>query len=198
MKKRTLMVSGFLMTLAVALMAWPNTSSARTEIYRLVDDPFTLEQCYYLGDWLEGPARYFDTDVCVQYDALNTVTTRIKTNNDGSEDVGWTLTQKGTATIRDAMTDEILYVGPFHVEEVGQDDGNDADCLGTASNGDPVAWLGKCGTNIWSTLDFARYHWKITGNKIYFYEFRANAPGEFCYMDDREVIFDGGGCPPGQ
>ncbi len=191
--------------LAVAAFFWvvasANGALAKTEVYRLVDSPFDYTQCYSLGDDFEGPADYFGVNVCVHYEALNTVTTRIRMNKDGTEDVGWTLTQNGTATITSNppnLAVDPLYVGPFHVEEVGQDDGNDAGCVGVVTgSGEPVAWLGKCGGNRYTTLDFMRYHWKITGNKVYFYEFRVTDPGQYCFLDDRGVVWDYGGCPPG-
>jgi hypothetical protein len=94
----------------------------------------------------------------------------------------------------DADTDEVLYVGPFQVEEIGQDDGNDAGCVGGTPE-QPVAWFGKC-TDAYGSLEFMNYQWKITGSKVYFFK-TIIKDGGYCWMDSREILIDSGACPPG-
>lgn len=165
-----------------------SSSFAGTTVYRFADEPFDFTQCYATTDWVPGPAAEFGENVCVHYVALNSETVRVKDNKDGTTDVGWNLIQQGTATITSVTTGAVLYVGPFQVEEIGQDDGNDANCSTT----DGHAWLGKCGGSIYSTLDYALYQWKITGNKVYFFKLTVKGPGMYCY--DAKGVAYGPGC----
>lgn len=179
----SLLAGGFLLLVFVtAVYAGGNG----TQVYRFSDEPFDFWQSYSTTDFFPGPAATFGEDVDVHYVALNSETVRV--NKWG--DVEWTLTQHGTATVYAADDNEVLYEGPFQVEEVARDDGGDAGC----STGDGHAWAGNC-SGFFTDLDFLRYNWKITGNSVYFFTATINGAGNWCYSSPQggEV---GPGCIP--
>jgi hypothetical protein len=154
---------------------------AQTTVYRFDNEPFDYWQCYDVNNpYFPGPAAEFGQNVCVHYLAMNSETVRHKTNKDGSKDVGWNLIQQGTALIYDTAHN-LLYDGPFQVEEIAQDDNNDAECVWTDGQ---HAWIGIC-KQFFSNLDFLIYQWKITGNKVYFFKATIKEPGMWCYSDTR-------------
>ncbi len=134
--------------------------------------------------------------VCLKYiDATYSQTVRIKTNKDASKDLGWNLVGHGTVQIwksgwggpnvavsaiqstmrmfavSNPTLDGLLYEGPVQVEQVVQDEGNDAACYADAYGGALVPPEGTpldfftCG---WGNLEYVMHHWKLTGNKIAF------------------------------
>jgi len=178
----------FLLVLALVLI-FPITASAGsgTQVYKFKDEPFVWEETHLLGDQF-GAAEKFGEDIDVHYEALNSETVRVKANGD----VSWTLIQHGTATITAVDDGELLYQGPFQVEEIGRDDGGDAECLDT----DGHAWFGKCSASglAWTNLDFVRYQWKITGNSIEFYSITIKGAGNYCIGGVHEEGAYGPGC----
>jgi hypothetical protein len=143
--------------------------SGGTQVYRFANEPFVHTQCYHLTDPFPGPATTFGQDVCVTYNARNSATVRIH-----GADVDWSLIQIGTATVV-ATNGTVLESGQFRVEEQGRDDGGDAGCR----TPDNHAFLGAC-TAPYTALDFMKYHWKIQGASVYFYDFRVRGPGQYC------------------
>lgn len=179
---------GILAIAAMFLVISPTIALAQTNVYRFSDEPFDFTRCYKTTDWIPGPAAEFGQNVCVHYQALNSETVRIKINKDGSTDLGWNLIQQGTATITSQSSGEVLYIGPFQVEEIAQDDGNDAGCVWTDGQ---HAWGGLC-SGFYSTLDYLTYQWKITGNSVYFFKVTIRGPGNYCY--DAKGVQYGPGC----
>lgn len=159
----------------IMLLAFQIAVSAdnQTIVYQFSDEPFYWEECYETDGWIPGPAAKYGENVCLEYFAMNDEVVRFKPNGD----VSWTLTQHGTAYIYAQDDGELLDTGVFSVQEVARDYGGDANCVGSDGQ---HAWLGKC-TALWSNLDFAEYHWKISG--IYFFDITVRGPGEYCYGD---------------
>lgn len=175
-----------LLILALVLI-FPITASAGsgTQVYKFKDEPFVWDETHSLGDQFPGAAEKFGEDVYVHYEALNSETVRVKANGD----VEWTLLQHGTATITAVDDGTLLYEGPFQIEEIGRDEGGDAECL--ASDG--RAWLENC-TALYTNLDFARYYWKITGNSVEFFSITIDEPDNYCYGGIHEEGAFGPGC----
>ncbi|MDH4135828.1 MAG: hypothetical protein OEW09_03795 [Anaerolineae bacterium] len=175
---------------ALALLAIPSAAIAGgpggngTQVYRFSNEPFTLTQCYSTTGFFPGPAATFGEDVCVDYVAKNSETVRVKGDN-----VSWALIQIGTATVWAQDDSEILYTGPFQVEEIARDIGGDADCLWVDGQ---RAWIGNC-KNLYSGMDFLNYSWKITGASVYYYNLSISAPGMWCFSSKQGGKF-GPGC----
>ena len=144
-----------------------------TQVYRFSDEPFDYWQSYFTAGFFPGPAETFGEDVDVHYEALNSETVRL--SKDG--DVDWALTQHGTATVYAQDDNEVLYSGPFQVEEVARDDGGDAGCLWVDGQ---HAWAGNCSA-FFTNLDFLQYNWKITGNSVYYFNGSIKGAGNWCY-----------------
>ena len=134
--------------------------------------------------------------ICLDYgNSTYSETVRVKTNKDLSKDLGWNMTGHGTVRITRGtggpnvsmmavasfmkmfvtnapQTGDVLYEGPMQIEQVVQDDGNDAGCYMDYNSGSVVPSEGtpleffKCGGT--PSLDYVMYHWKLTGNKIAF------------------------------
>lgn len=174
-----------LLILSLGLI-FPITVSAGsgTQVYKFKNEPFVWDETHSLGDPF-GAAEKFGEDINVHYEALNSETVRVKANGD----VSWTLIQHGTATITAVDDGELLYQGPFQVEEIVRDYDGDAQCL--ASDGH--AWFGNC-VEWWNYLDFARYHWKITGNSVEFFSITVDGPGDWCYGGIHEDGAYGASC----
>jgi hypothetical protein len=196
----------FVLFAALLVVGLPLSSAlaAGTEVYHFKDVPYTKNICYFASDpYNPGPAAEFG-DCCVQYDGVSHETVRVKTNKDGSVDTGWNRVISGIAKVypgtgtfaaatslrtsilgfmaqKPAQDPAILFQGNFQVEEVVQDDNNDASCL----NGDKSADLENCmwSGNMWN-LDYIMYHWKINGNSIYFWK-TSMKNGQFCQEDTR-------------
>ena len=181
MKKLTVLL------VLILVLIFPITASAGsgTQVFKFKDEPFVWDELHVLGDQFPGAAEKFGEDVYVHYEALNSETVRVKANGD----VEWTLLQHGTATITAVDDGELLFEGPFKVEEIVRDDGGDALCL--ASDGH--AWLGKC-VEWWNYVDFARYHWKIAGNSIEYFSITIDGAGNWCYGGIHEDGAYGPGC----
>jgi hypothetical protein len=187
----------------------PLSALAGTQVYHFKDVPYWNYICYdKYNPYNPGPAAEFGTDseptVCVEYIGFSHETVRVKANKDGTIDVGWNRQIHGTAVAyssggsmtfastmaegitglssqKPAQAGSILFQGNFQVEEVIQDDGNNAGCL----NGDNSADLESCvwSGNMWN-LDYIMYHWKINGNSIYFWK-TSMKDGQFCQEDTR-------------
>ena len=186
--------------------------AAGTTVYHFKEVPYTNNICYDKSNpYNPGPAAEFGTDlnpgVCVDYIGTSQETVRVKVNKDGTTDVGWNRQIHGTAVAylsgdsamtfartmaegitglkaqKPAQAGTILFEGNFQVEEVIQDDGNDAGCL----KGDNSADLESCMLSLssnWWNLDYITYHWKINGNSIYFWKTSVKN-GEYCQEDTR-------------
>jgi hypothetical protein len=195
---------------ALLVVGLPLSAIAKTLVYHYKNEPI-VEWCqdYTLDDFFPGPAAEFGKPVTVCYVGERSETVRVKDNID----VGWNLVMHGTASIYDATTGggtfvaatafralykpastptgELLYSGPFQVEEVAQDDGGDANCLLSPPT-DNRAMFGIRG-GIYGTeygcadpglVDYLMHHWKITGNKIFFFK-AIMKNGNLCYEDTR-------------
>lgn len=78
----------------------------------------------------------------------------------------------------------LLYQGPFQVEEVLQDDGNEFQCWdGTKPVNFAHCYLNWIGD--WTVVDYLMHHVKITGNKVYFWKTTIHEPGKMCVEDHR-------------
>lgn len=173
----------------LTLLAMPSAAIADgpgngTQVYRFSDEPFDFWQSYSTTDFFPGPAETFGEDVQVHYEAMNSETVRIH-----GSDVSWSLIQIGTATVYAADDQEILYSGPFQVEETARDIGGDADCLWIDGQ---HAWIGIC-QNLYTGMDFLNYNWKITGASIYYFNLSISAPGMWCFSSKQGGEF-GPGC----
>jgi hypothetical protein len=203
----------FFLFAALLVVGLPLSALAGTEVYHFKDVPYSNFLCYYASDELNpGPAAVFG-DCCVQYDGFSHETVRVKTNKDGSVDTGWNREISGTAKVypsggtfaaaaslktsilgyaaqKPAQDPAALFEGNFQVEEVVQDDGNDASCI----KGDKSADLESCdkiGNML--NLDYIMYHWKINGNSVYFWKTTLKN-GQVCYEDTHASA--GGWCMP--
>jgi hypothetical protein len=185
MMKRMAFVLGVLAVLALpsAAMAegWDGNG---TQVYRFSDELREYEGTYHTSGEFPGPAATFGEDVDVHYESMNSSTVRIK-----GDDVKWTLTQHGTATVTALDDGEVLYSGPFQVEEVARDIGGDANCLWEDGQ---HAWAGNCDA-LKTKLDFLEYHWKITGASVYTFDASIKGQGNWCYSSTQGGE-DGPGC----
>ncbi|NPV03865.1 MAG: hypothetical protein HPY67_03940 [Syntrophaceae bacterium] len=78
----------------------------------------------------------------------------------------------------------LLYQGPFQVEEVLQDDGNQFGCwdgVNPVNFAHCFIWQQRD----WTVLDYLMHHVKITGNKVYFWKTTIHEPGKICVEDKR-------------
>jgi hypothetical protein len=201
----------FFLFAALLVVGLPLSALAGTQVYHFKDVPYYNYICYdKYNPYNPGPAAEFGTDlnptVCVEYIGTSHETVRVKTSKDGTTDVGWNRQIHGTAVAyssgdsamafartmaegitglkaqKPAQAENILFQGNFQVEEVIQDDNNDAACL----KGDNSADLESCmwsGGNWWN-LDYIMYHWKINGSSIYFWK-ASMKNGEYCQEDTR-------------
>jgi hypothetical protein len=206
MKKGLVFLFAALLVVGLPLSA---ALAAGTQVYQFKDVPYYSYLCYDKNhEYNPGPAAEFGTDlnptVCVEYIGYSHETVRVKTNKDGSTDIGWNRQISGTAVAyssggtfafaktmsegitglsaqKPAQSESILFQGNFQVEEVIQDDGNDAGCLKGDNSADleSCVWTG----NMWN-LDYIMYHWKINGNSIYFWK-TSMKNGEYCQEDTR-------------
>lgn len=203
-----------LMVAALLVVGLPLSVMAGTDVYRVVDQNLnTLFEaqmhtytCFWYDPQYPNLATVFADQlapgdcVCLNYvNATYSETVRVKTNKDGSKDLGWNLVGHGTVQIwkngtggpsvnisalesslrmfpsSNPSLDGLLYEGPVQVEQVVQDDGNDAGCGGYDydNNGNMISYVPAEGTPIdyWNCggwPDFVMYQWKLTGNKIAF------------------------------
>jgi hypothetical protein len=158
-----------------------------------------------------GPAATFNQNVCVKYLGENSQTIRYKS---ATGDVGWNRIIQGTAIVVpwDGVGPEMAsmsfaakvlgipmqnpgLIGPeqsynFKVEEVGQDDGGDAQCMTSEGHPwydpsmNPRASVDTCLNP--PSLDYLMYHWKINGNSVYFYKINVK-DGSWCQQDTRGI-----------
>ena len=173
---------GALMLGAVAVSAFAANNG--TTVYRFANEPFNYKQCYTTGGFFPGPAATFGQDVCVQYTANNSETVRYQSGN-----VEWSLIQIGTATVTSQNTGDVLYQGPFQVQEHARDLGDNAGC----TTSDHHAYLGHC-TSAYTNLDWLRYNWSITGNSVYDFTLTISSPGQYCFNSPQGGEF-GTDCP---
>jgi hypothetical protein len=150
---------------ALLVTGLPLSALAGTDVYHFKDEAVSFCQDYYLFDMIPGPAAEFNQDVTVCYVGTRQSTVRVKTNKDGSKDLGWNSVIHGTATIKAlsgggtnvmaAMTlrapyvpaqepsGEVLFEGNLQVEEVAQDDGiNNPETDGACLQPDNKAMFG--------------------------------------------------------
>lgn len=76
----------------------------------------------------------------------------------------------------------LLYQGPFQVEEVLQDDGNQFQCWDGTNPVNFAQCFLEAGKD-WMVLDYLMHHVKITGNKIYYWKSTIHEPGKMCVED---------------
>ena len=156
---------------ALLVVALPLSAMAGTDVYRVVDQDLNnlLEAqmhsytCFVYDPQYPNLASAFADQlvpgeyVCLNYiNATYSETVRVKTNKDGSKDLGWNLVGHGTVQIwkngaggpnvslsafessvkmfaaSNPSLDGLLYEGPVQVEQVVQDDGNDGGCAGVS------------------------------------------------------------------
>lgn len=213
--RRMNMKKGLLFVVAALLaVSLPLSASAGTEVYRVVDQDLNnlVEaqmhsfMCFPYDSAIPNLAYVFADklgpydEVCLRYvNATYSETVRVKTNKDGTKDLGWNLVGHGTVqiwkkgyggpglstsaleggmkvyTTSSVPLEGLLYEGPVQVEQVVQDDGNDAGCAGYQIdyNGNMISYVPAEGTplELWNCggyPDFVMYHWKLTGNRIAF------------------------------
>lgn len=145
--------------------------------------------------------------VCVEYvNVTYSSTVRFKTNKDNTQDLGWNTVARGTVRIWEgssipvgnvvnSMADGMMFTayksdansglldeGPFQMEEVAQDDGNDYGCNASdpeyfscsppVVNGEPAGFI-----------DYLMFHWKFTGNKYLYFKMAYRAGSTWCMTD---------------
>ena len=93
----------------------------------------------------------------------------------------WLRGSLGISAQKPAQAESILFQGNFQVEEVIQDDGNDAGCLKGDNSADLESCMLSWSSNWWN-LEYIMYHWKINGNSIYFWK-TSMKNGQFCQED---------------
>jgi len=200
MKKGLVFLFAALLVVGLPLGALAGTNVYRVTDQSLNDIMFGQTCFSYYPDEPNLASAFADSlrvgeSICLEYvNAFYSETVRVKTNKDLSKDIGWNLVGHGTVRITKGntvpgdgnvaaasfmrmfvasspQTGDVLYEGPVQVEQVVQDDGNDAGCYVDYNSGSVVPPEGtpleffKC--NLLS-LDYAMYHWKLTGNKIAF------------------------------
>ena len=156
---------------ALLVLALPLSASARTDVYRVADrDLNSLYEaqshqwsCFVYEPHIPNLASAFAGQlsageaVCLRYvNATFSQTVRVKTNKDGTKDLGWNLVGHGTVQIwkhgyggpsvsatwvegslnmfaaSNPPIENLLYEGPVQVEQVVQDEGNDGGCAGSS------------------------------------------------------------------
>ncbi len=195
---------------ALLVVVLPLSASAGTDVYRVADQDLNglydarehQYQVFYYEPGVPNLASAFANQlapgdwITLQYiNATFSQTVRVKTNKDGTKDLGWNLVGHGTvriwkngtggpgfsvsgfeSTMRmfatgNSTLDGLLYEGPVQIEQVVQDDGNDAACYPDSYGGPLVPPEGTpldlfvCNLGV---LDYVMYHWKLTGNKVAF------------------------------
>jgi hypothetical protein len=84
----------------------------------------------------------------------------------------------------DTIPDVTFYNGPFQIDELVKDMGNGFACY-DPHNPSPVS-LNEClmmtGTN-WGEIDYAMYHVKFSGHKVYWWKTVIPELGKFCYQE---------------
>lgn len=196
-RRKAFVLAGFMAAIGLmAALGWPHSAQAsEIMLQESEDSPFIYSQCYAADDASHpGPAAYFGQDVCVTYEALNSGVIQVMNNDDGTTDVHWSIFQRGTATIRAQVGDAVLYQGPYRIEEVAQDYGNDADCLWTAAKGgdDAHAWIGLC-ADPYDSLELLTYTWELQGDVPFSYQAFVSGPGTWCSIDSQGGQY-GPGC----
>jgi hypothetical protein len=201
---------------ALLVVGLPLGALAGTEVYHFKDVPYNNFICYYASNENNpGPAAEFG-DCCVEYVGTSHETVRVKTNKDGSIDTGWNREISGTAKVypsggtfaaaasmktsilgfaaqKPTQDPAVLFQGNFQVEEVVQDDGNNANCIKGDKSADLESCLMQGEADTYLALDYIMYHWKINGNSIYFWKTTLKN-GQVCWEDTRATA--GGYCVP--
>jgi hypothetical protein len=86
---------------------------------------------------------------------------------------------------------DVLYNGPFVVQEVVKDIGNDSGCF-DANNPAPTSFTdclmsnadGPWQLGLWENIEYLNYHAKITGRQhVYNWTMEIREPGKICYED---------------
>lgn len=159
----------FLAVAALFVLTLPLSASAGTDVYRVADRDLNglyeaqshQWMCFLYDPGTPNLASAFADrlspweSVCLRYvNATFSQTVRVKTNKDGTKDLGWNLVGHGTVQIWKhgyggpsvsstwiegslnlfaagaPPVENLLYEGPVQVEQVVQDEGNDGGCAG--------------------------------------------------------------------
>ena len=159
--------------------------AAETMAHHFVDEHISYSTCYSVADpYFPGPAARFGEDVCVEYDGIGSELTEITTAADGSKDVTWRLTQRGTARVYAQSNQALLHTGEFELEEVAEDLGNDAGCLSAAAEPDVAmhASMSRC-TDFENALDGLSHFIGFSDETGFAYVLSINEVGGWCYSD---------------
>lgn len=122
--------------------------------------------------------------MCVDFEAETSEVVQIGANEVGTTVVHWALFQHGKATVHSQFDNAILYEGPFWIEEIAEDIGDDADCVWTTFKGgdDRHTWTGAC-TDPFSGLDSLSYTLELNGDASFYYRALVDGPGNWCAFD---------------
>jgi hypothetical protein len=195
----------FFIFAALLVVGLPLSALAGTEVYKVKDAQYTLWDGGFCFTYPDGPAGVFNRpSVCIAItDATTSETVRVKYPKNALEgtqpDVGWNRIGHGTVTIYDpqgtyafsvasfadrvigarvatpSVWGEVLYTGPFQLEEVVQDDGNKVGCW--MAMGDELSFE-KCMSD---QYDYVMFHWKLTGNSLGAFWKTTVKNGQMCF-----------------
>jgi hypothetical protein len=197
---------------ALLVVGLPLSAMAGTDVYRVVDQDLNnlgeaqnhTYTCFVYNPQYPNLASAFADQlvplqdyVCLNYiNATYSETVRVKTNKDGSKDLGWNLVGHGTVQIwkngvggpnvsvsalessvgmfaaSNPSLDGLLYEGPVQVEQVVQDDGNDGGCAGSDIDYDNnrITYVPAEGT----PLDFFACDWGYLDYVMYHWKLTGN------------------------
>ena len=199
----------FFLFAALLVVGLPLSALAGTQVYHFKDEPVDFCQAYSVDDMIPGPAVEFGQSVWVCYVGTRHSTVRVKTNKDGTTDVGWNSVITGDVTITPGQggdyfaaaatlrapvvispkpSGDILFQGNLQVEEVAQDDGNDGLCLQEGNRAmfgiQGGVWPAAYGCWNPASVDYLMHHWKINGNSVFFFKYTIK-DGVHCVEDTR-------------
>ena len=203
----------FFLFAALLVVGLPLSALAGTQVYHFKDEPVDFCQAYSVDDTIPGPAAEFGQSVWVCYVGTRHSTVRVKTNKDGTTDVGWNSVITGDVTITPGQggdyfvsavtlrapvvlspkpSGDILFQGNLQVEEVAQDDGNDGECLQAGNRAMFGIQGGVQGAAYGcfnpGNVDYLMHHWKINGNSVFFFKYTIK-DGVYCFEDTRGTSY---------
>lgn len=189
---------------ALLVVALPLSAMAGTDVTKIQKQPLSFG---YMDCWFDtsGVGKYYGYKyVCFKYtdlvEATYSETVRLKSNKDGTTDLGWNIVGRGVVEVIDmggpnvsaaaaginsqmfrlpvseAIGKTVIETAHLQLEEVGQDDGNDAGCVVESPE------FQTCNGEYAANLDYLMLHWKLNGNKYFFVKMTLK-DSQFCMSD---------------